>query len=79
MTYAPGVTSHLRAPPARAPWLLRPGQAALRDAGTEVRFLTATGELARSELRDGATFLWPDGFAAVGHHRAGGHACRSAA
>ena len=64
VTYAPGVTSHLRAPPARAPWLLRPGQPV--DAGTEVRFLTATGDLARSELRDGATFLWPDGFAASG-------------
>ena len=64
MTYAPGVTSHLRAPAARAPWLLRPGQP--RDAGTEVRFLTETGELARSELRDGATFLWPEGFAASG-------------
>ncbi len=64
VTYAPGVTGHLRAPQARAPWLLRPGQAGGSGTGTEVRYLTAAGEVARAELRDGATFMWPDGLAA---------------
>jgi beta-glucosidase len=64
VTYAPGVTAHLRAPQARAPWLLRP--AANPGTGAEVRYLTEAGELARSELRDGATFMWPDGFAGAG-------------
>ena len=39
-----------------------------RDPGTgaEVRFLAAAGELAGSELRDGATFMWLDGFGPPG-------------
>jgi beta-glucosidase len=70
VTYAPGVTSHLRAPQARAPWLLRPGRppgtGTSTGTGAEVRFLSEAGELAGSQLRDGATFTWLDGFAAAG-------------
>jgi beta-glucosidase len=63
VTYAPGVTSHLRAGAARAPWLLRPDQPFDSGTGAEIRFLAASGELAGSELRDGATFTWIGGFA----------------
>jgi beta-glucosidase len=66
VTYAPGVTSHLRAGEARAPWLLRPDRPFDPGTGAEIRFLTETGELAGSELRDGATFLWLSGFATSG-------------
>jgi beta-glucosidase len=64
--YAPGVTAHLRAPEARAPWLLRPDRAVDPGTGAEVRFFSEAGELAGSELRDGATFTWLNGFAASG-------------
>ncbi len=66
VTYAPGVTSHLHAGEARAPWLLRPDRPFDPGTGAEVRFLTETGELAGSELRDGATFMWLSGFASSG-------------
>jgi beta-glucosidase len=66
VTYVPGVTSHLRGGEARAPWLLRPDRPFAPGTGAEIRFLTETGELAGSELRDGATFLWLSGFAASG-------------
>jgi beta-glucosidase len=66
VTYAPGVTSHLRGGPARAPWLLRPGRPVDSGTGAEVRFWTPAGELAGSELRDGATFLWLSGFETAG-------------
>ena len=66
VTYAAGVTSHLRAGEARAPWLLRPDRPVDAGTGAEVRFLSETGELAGSELRDGATFMWLSGFAASG-------------
>jgi beta-glucosidase len=66
VTYAPGVTSHLRGGAARAPWLLRPDRVADAGTGAEVRFLSQTGELAGSELRDGATFMWLSGFATSG-------------
>ena len=66
VTYAPGVTSHQRGGPARAPWLLRPDQVADAGTGAEIRFLSQTGELAGSELRDGATFMWLSGFATSG-------------
>jgi len=64
VTYAPGVTSHLRAGEARAPWLLRPDRPFAPGTGAEIRFLSEAGELAGSELRDGATFMWLSGFAA---------------
>jgi beta-glucosidase len=64
VTYAPGVTSHLRAGEARAPWLLRPDQPVDPGTGAEIRFLSELGELVGSELRDGATFMWMSGFAA---------------
>ena len=64
VTYAPGVTSHLRAGEARAPWLLRPDRPFAPGTGAEIRFLSEAGELAGSELRDGATFMWLGGFAA---------------
>ena len=60
VTYVPGVTSHLRAGEARAPWLLRPDRS---GPGAEIRFFADSGELAGSELRDGATFVWLSGFA----------------
>jgi len=66
VTYAPGVTSHLRGGAARAPWLLRPDRVADAGTGAEIRFLSQTGELAGSELRDGATFMWLSGFATSG-------------
>jgi beta-glucosidase len=66
VTYAPGVTSHLRGGPARAPWLLRPDRVADAGTGAEIRFLSEAGELAGSELRDGATFMWLSGFATSG-------------
>jgi beta-glucosidase len=66
VTYAPGVTSHLRGGPARAPWLLRPDRRFDPGTGAEVRFWTPAGELAGSELRDGATFLWLSGFETSG-------------
>ena len=66
VTYAPGVTSHQRGGPARAPWLLRPDRVADAGTGAEIRFLSQTGELAGSELRDGATFMWLSGFATSG-------------
>jgi beta-glucosidase len=59
VTHAQGVYSHLRAPEARAPWLLRPDRS---GNGAEVRFLSASGELIGSELRDGAVFRWLSGF-----------------
>jgi beta-glucosidase len=66
VTYARGVTSHLRAGEARAPWLLRPDRAVDPGTGAEIRFLSEAGELAGSELRDGATFMWLSGFASSG-------------
>jgi beta-glucosidase len=66
VTYAPGVTSHLRAGEARAPWLLRPHRPVDPGTGAEIRFLSEAGELAGSELRDGATFMWLSGFTASG-------------
>jgi beta-glucosidase len=66
VTYAPGVTSHLRAGEARAPWLLRPDRPFDAGTGAEIRFFAETGELAGSELRDGATFTWLSGFATAG-------------
>jgi beta-glucosidase len=66
VTYAPGVTSHLRAGEARAPWLLRPDRPFDPGTGAEIRFLSEAGELAGSELRDGATFMWLSGFTASG-------------
>ena len=66
VTYAPGVTSHLRAGEARAPWLLRPDRLFDPGTGAEIRFLSESGELAGSELRDGATFIWLSGFAPSG-------------
>jgi beta-glucosidase len=62
VAHAPGVYSHLRAPKARAPWLLRPDRS---GTGAEVRFLSGSGELVGSELRDGAVFRWLSGFAAA--------------
>jgi beta-glucosidase len=66
VTYAPGVVSHLRGGAARAPWLLRPDRVADAGTGAEIRFLSQAGELAGSELRDGATFMWLSGFATSG-------------
>jgi len=66
VTYAAGVTSHLRAGEARAPWLLRPDRPFDPGTGAEIRFLSEAGELAGSELRDGATFMWLSGFRASG-------------
>jgi beta-glucosidase len=60
VAHAAGVYSHLRAPEARAPWLLRPDRS---GTGAEVRFFSDSGELTGSELRDGAAFRWPSGFA----------------
>ena len=66
VTYAPGVTSHLRAGAARAPWLLRPDRPFDPGTGAEIRFFAESGELTGSELRDGATFMWLSGFASSG-------------
>jgi beta-glucosidase len=59
VAFAPGARSHLRTGAARAPWLLRPDGS---GPGAEVRLFTASGELAGSERRDGATFTWMGGF-----------------
>jgi beta-glucosidase len=59
VTHAAGVNAATRVPPARAPWLLRPDRS---GAGAEVRFYGESGELISSELRDGATFLWMNGY-----------------
>ena len=66
VTYAPGVTSHQRGGLARAPWLLRPDRKVDAGTGAEIRFWSQTGELAGSELRDGATFMWLSGFGSSG-------------
>jgi beta-glucosidase len=66
VTHAPGVTSHLRGASARAPWLRRPDRTVDPGTGAEIRFWSQTGELAGSELRDGATFMWLSGFASSG-------------
>ena len=63
VAHAPGVSSQLRAPQARAPWLLRPDRS---GPGAELRFFTESGELAGSELRDGGTFIWLGGFTPAG-------------
>jgi beta-glucosidase len=63
VAHAPGVSAQLRAPQARAPWLLRPDRS---GPGAELRFFTEAGELAGSELRDGATFIWLGGFTPAG-------------
>jgi beta-glucosidase len=63
VAHAPGVSSQLRAPQARAPWLLRPDRS---GPGAELRFYTDSGELAGSELRDGGTFIWLGGFTPEG-------------
>jgi beta-glucosidase len=63
VAHAPGVSAQLRAPQARAPWLLRPDRS---GPGVELRFFTEAGELAGSELRDGATFIWLGGFTPAG-------------
>jgi beta-glucosidase len=65
VTYAPGVSPGQRAPQARAPWLLRPDRPLDPGTGAEVRFWTHEGELAGSQLRDGATFMWLDGFTGI--------------
>ncbi len=59
VTHAAGVYGDARAPAARAPWLLRPDRS---GPGAEVRFYGESGELISSELRDGATFLWMNGY-----------------
>jgi beta-glucosidase len=63
VAYAPGVLAHLRAPAARAPWLLRPDGS---GPGGEARFLSPSGELAGSQSRGGATFTWMNGFGSAG-------------
>jgi beta-glucosidase len=63
VTFAPGALSYLRAGEARAPWLLRPDRPVDPGTGAEIRFRSQTGELAGSELRDGATFIWLNSFA----------------
>jgi beta-glucosidase len=62
-SYAPGVSSQLRAPQARAPWLLRPDRS---GPGAELRFFAESGEPTGSEVRDGATFIWVGGFTPAG-------------
>ena len=59
VTHAAGVYGDARVPAARAPWLLRPDRS---GPGAEVRFYGESGELISSELRDGATFLWMNGY-----------------
>ena len=67
VTHAAGVYADSRVPAARAPWLLRPDRS---GPGAEVRFYGESGELISSELRDGATFLWMNGYGpAVGAER----------
>ena len=63
VTYAPGVLGHLAAPAARAPWLLRPDGS---GTGAEVRLFAPSGELAGTEVRDGAAFRWVTGFGPLG-------------
>jgi beta-glucosidase len=63
VAFAPGTLGHLRAAPARAPWLLRPDGS---SPGAEIRFLSPSGEVIGSEQRDGAVFRWMNGFAAIG-------------
>ena len=63
VAHALGVSEHLRAPAARAPWLLRPDGS---GTGAEVRFFSETGALAGSEQRAGATFRWLSGFDSSG-------------
>ena len=63
VAHALGVSEHLRAPVARAPWLLRPDGS---GTGAEVRFFSDSGELAGSEQRDGAMFRWLSGFGSSG-------------
>ena len=59
VTYAPGTLGHLRTAAARAPWLLRPDGS---PSAAEVRFYSASGELAGLEQRDGVAFRWMNGF-----------------
>jgi beta-glucosidase len=59
VAHAPGVSAQLRAPQARAPWLLRPDRS---GPGAELRFFADSGELTGSELRDGGMFMWLGGF-----------------
>jgi beta-glucosidase len=59
VTHAAGVYATTRVPAARAPWMLRPDRS---GPGAEVRFYGESGELISSELRDGATFLWMNGY-----------------
>ncbi len=74
VAFAPGTLGHLRAAPARAPWLLRPTRPTSRVRGVprsqqspaDVRFYSPSGELVGSEQRDGAVFRWMNGFAAIG-------------
>ena len=63
VTYAPGVLGHLQTPAARAPWLLRPDGS---GTGAEVRLFSPSGELAGTEVRDGAAFRWMTGFGPLG-------------
>jgi len=63
VAHAPGVSAQLRAPQARAPWLLRPDRS---GPGAELRFFADSGELTGSELRDGGTFIWLGGFTPAG-------------
>jgi beta-glucosidase len=63
VAFTPGARSHLRTGAARAPWLLRPDGS---GPGAEVRLYAASGELAGSERRDGATFQWMGGFGSHG-------------
>ena len=59
VTHTAGVYGDARIPVARAPWLLRPDRS---GPGAEVRFYGESGELISSELRDGAAFLWMNGY-----------------
>ena len=63
VAFAPGTLGHLRAGPARGPWLLRPDGSA---PGADVRFFSPSGELIGAEQRGAAVFRWMSGFAAVG-------------
>jgi len=63
VAHAPGVSAQLRAPQARAPWLLRPDRS---GPGAELRFFADSGEPTGSELRDGGTFIWLGGFTPAG-------------
>ena len=63
VAFAPGTLGHLRTSAARAPWLLRPDGS---GPGSQVRFFSPSGELAGSEQRDAATFMWMNGFGSAG-------------